>query len=213
MWSNGGTVRVPAYRTSRVWKIGSGDCFVAHFANAWMHERRSPGEAASIASKATAYYCETQGFPTRELLLDFERPEVMVSDAYVRGAVPEIYLAGPFFNLPQRWLIEQARTNLREVGLKVFSPFHAVGLGSANDVVQKDLQAIHESNLMFAIVDGMDPGTVYEIGYARALGKPVIVYSQSEAEENVKMMVGSGCVMCDNYATAIYSALWEAAKI
>jgi sugar/nucleoside kinase (ribokinase family) len=64
VWTNTGTSQVPAFRTNRVWKIGSGDCFVAHFANAWMHEQLTPAAAAEKASKATAYYCETQGFAT-----------------------------------------------------------------------------------------------------------------------------------------------------
>lgn len=127
VWSNGKTTQVPAYRTNRVWKIGSGDCFVAHFAQAWMHDGVTPTAAAHAASKATAYYCLTQGFPTRALLNQFSVPEVQLSDRYVRGHIPKVYLAGPFFTLAQRWMIEQARTNLREIGMSVFSPFHDVG--------------------------------------------------------------------------------------
>jgi nucleoside 2-deoxyribosyltransferase len=81
-----------------------------------------------------------------------------------------VYLAGPFFDLAQVWLIEQARANLREMGLEVFSPYHDIGLGSANDVVAKDLEGIDASHLVFAIADGLDPGTLYEIGYARTKG-------------------------------------------
>lgn len=213
VWSKDTATQIPAFRTSRVWKIGSGDCFVAHFAHAWMYEKLSPTEAALAASKATAYYCETQGFPTKDLLKEFLAPEVILSQNYLKGRMPNVYLAGPFFTLAQRWMIEQARTNLKEMGMSVFSPFHDVGHGSADDVVEKDIQGIKDADVLFAVGDGMDAGTLYEIGYARALGKPVVMYCENESEEDKKMMSGSDCVICKDYTTAIYTTLWEAAKL
>lgn len=212
VWTPAKSARVPAYRTSHVWKIGSGDCFVAHFANGWMHDGQPPIEAAAQASLATAYYCEHRAFATRGQLASYAPPVVQLSPAFVRGEARQVYLAGPFFDLAQLWLVEEALHDLAEFGLKVFSPYHHVGLGSFDDVVLKDLDGIRDSDLVFAITDGLDAGTLYEIGYARALGKPVIVYSERHAGENLKMMEGSGCLMCDNYATAIYSAVWEAGK-
>ena len=213
VWTLAESARVPAHRTSHVWKIGSGDCFVAHFANAWMHDGKSPVEAAAQASLATAYYCEHRAFATREQLVSYAPPVVQLSPAFLCGEPRQVYLAGPFFDLAQLWLVEEALHDLAEVGLKVFSPYHRVGIGSFDDVVPKDLDGIRDSDLVFAITDGLDAGTLYEIGYARAIGKPVIVYSERHAGENLRMMEGSGCVMCDNYATAIYSALWEAVRI
>lgn len=66
---------------------------------------------------------------------------------------------------------------------------------------------------MFAVGDGMDAGTLYEIGFARAINKPVVMYCENESEEDKKMMNGSNCVICKDYTTAIYAALWEAAKL
>jgi len=123
-----------------------------------------------------------------------------------------VYLAGPFFTLNQLWLVKQARTDLRSLGLEVFSPIHDVGGGSPEAVVQPDLAAIKGADILFAIVDGLDPGTVYEIGYARSQGKPVVVYSENETNEDLKMMIGDGCIMQSDYATAIYHTVWEAAK-
>lgn len=213
VWTPSGVAQVPAYRTKSVWKIGSGDCFVAHFANAWMNDGLSPADAATVASRATAYYCETRGLPTRDAIANFVAEPVALSAGYLAGQQRTIYLAGPFFDLMQIWMVEQARGHLREMGLKVFSPYHDVGLGSAEDVVGKDLEAIHASDLVFAITDGLDTGTIYEIGYARALGKPVVVYSERHRGENLKMMEGSDCILCADYTTAIYCALWEAVKL
>ena len=213
VWTPTRVGHVPAYRSSSVWKIGSGDCFVAYFAHAWMVERLSPIDAAEKASRATAYYCETQGLPTGIDLAKFELAPVRVSPAFMDGTQRQVYLAGPFFDLMQVGMIEQVRAQLSAIGLKVFSPYHDIGRGTADDVVDKDLDAIRKSDVLLAIVDGLDAGTIFEIGYARALGKPVVVYSERHDEESLKMMKGSGCVLCKNYATAIYSTLWEAAGI
>jgi len=213
VWTASGTSQVPAFRTSRVWKIGSGDCFVAHFANAWMHEGRTPTEAADIASRATALYCKTQGFPTHADIAQEAFVPVAPSKHYYAGVRRQVYLAGPFFDLAQVWMVQQARANLRELGLRVFSPYHDIGLGSAADVVEKDLEAIHNSDLVLALTDGLDSGTIYEIGYARALDKPVVVYSERHKDESLKMMEGSGCIICTDYTTALYSTLWEAVKL
>lgn len=213
VWTSAGTTQIPAFRTNRVWKIGSGDCFVAHFANAWMHDGKTPAEAAEIASRATAYYCDTQGFPTAEVLRKQSYPAVQLSSAHLQGVRRQVYLAGPFFDLAQVWMVQQTSVNLQNMGLRVFSPYHDIGFGSAMDVVAKDLKGIEASDLVLAIADGLDAGTVYEIGYARALNKPVIVYSERHKGESLKMMEGSGCTVCVDYTTALYATLWEAVKI
>lgn len=213
VWTAQGAVQVPAYRTDNVWKIGSGDCFVAHFAHGWMHDELAPADAARAASLATAFYCAEQRLPTRDELASCTFPPIAVAQDYASGQRPQVYLAGPFFDMAQVWMVEQARATLKALGLKVFSPYHDIGLGSADDVVEKDLQGVRDSDMLFAIADGLDAGTIYEIGYARAIGKPVVVYSERLTEENLKMMQGSGCIICTNYTTAMYSALWEAAKL
>lgn len=205
-------VQIPAFQTDQVWKIGSGDNFVALFGYFWMEKHLSAAESALLASKATAYYCTCKGFVTPKRLAEFSSPEIKLSDRYLNGYQPVIYLAGPFFTLAELWLIEQARDNLNEMGLKVFSPYHDVGRGSADDVVALDLKGIRDCDVVLAIGDGLDPGTIYEVGYARAIDKPVIFYSENESSENKKMMLGSGCTICDDYVTSIYKTLWAAAE-
>ncbi|MGO1660120.1 MAG: PfkB family carbohydrate kinase [Marinobacter sp.] len=213
VYDKGACSTVPAYRTTHVWKIGSGDTFAAHFAYAWMEEGRSPQEAASIASRATAFYCESRGYPSRKLLDRFDPKPLCASECYRSGYQPRVYLAGPFFTLAQLWMIHEARKDLSDMGLSVFSPYHDVGCGSADDVVEKDLQGIRDCDLIFAIGDGLDAGTIYEIGFARALGKPVVLYSENESTEDKKMMAGSACRISDDYVSAIYQAVWEAAAL
>jgi nucleoside 2-deoxyribosyltransferase len=110
-------------------------------------------------------------------------------------------------------MIEEARAALTNLGLKVFSPYHDIGHGSADDVVSKDLQAIQTADLVFAVADGLDSGTIYEIGYARSRDKPVIMYCENEAPEALKMMQGSGCLVCDDFVSAVYKSFWVAAAL
>ncbi|MCQ4313906.1 PfkB family carbohydrate kinase [Pseudomonas stutzeri] len=213
VYDNGTISRVPAYRTERVWKIGSGDTFAAHFALGWMDNRLSAHEAASTASVATAFYCETQGFPDKILFAGFKPKALQPSERYCNGYVPKVYLAGPFFTLAELWMVGQARRDLIDMGLDVFSPYHDVGLGTAEDVVEKDLEGVRDCDVLFAIGDGLDSGTIYEIGYARALNKPVVFYAENESDQDKKMMKGSDCRITDDYVSAVYQMVWEAVEL
>ncbi|WP_382161545.1 PfkB family carbohydrate kinase [Hydrogenophaga sp. ANAO-22] len=201
---------VPAFETETVWKIGSGDVFAAHFALNWAAHGHSATDSAYRASLATAVYCDGRGFPEQSTLDVFPAMPIRASARWMAGRQPRIYLASPIFTLGQLWLVEQVRENLRMFGLEVFSPFHDVGYGSADDVVQLDLEGIHNSDLVYAVADGMDSGTIYEVGYARAQGKPVVVYCENESSEDLKMLEGSSCVLCKDYVSSIYRALWTA---
>ena len=210
--SSGGKL-IPAFRTDHVWKIGSGDTFVAIFGYFWMEKNVDPALAAELASKATAYYCQNMGFPTESQLANFNPDPIIPSQRYLDGFKPNVYLAGPFFSLAQLWLIDEAKKNLKEMGLVVFSPYHDVGKGSASDVVHQDIAGINNCDIMLAIGDGLDSGTMYEIGYARAKGKPVILYSENETSDNRKMMEGTNCILCNDYVTSIYKCLWTAVTL
>ena len=213
VYDNGVISSVPAYRTEHVWKIGSGDTFAAHFALGWLDNGLSAHEAASIASVATAFYCETQGFPDRTLLAGFKPKALQPSERYRNGYAPKVYLAGPFFTLAQLWMVGQARRDLIDMGLDVFSPYHDVGLGNAEEVVEKDLEGVRDCDVLFAIGDSLDSGTIYEIGYARALNKPVVFYAENESDQDKKMMEGSDCRITDDYVSAVYQMVWEAVEL
>lgn len=213
VWHNGKATQVPAYETTNVWKVGSGDQFAANFAYAWMEEGRGPVEAAERASRATAFYCQHLGFPTATELDSYKPDPILVSDYYKSGGLRKVYLAGPFFTLGELWVVEQARRCLLDMGLEVFSPYHDVGPGDAAEVVPKDIEGIRNCDLLLAIMDGTDAGTVFEVGFAHREGMPVIIYAENETTENCKMMVGSGCFMRDDFVSALYKTAWVAASL
>ncbi|MFC4872120.1 PfkB family carbohydrate kinase [Negadavirga shengliensis] len=196
--------KIPVYRTNKVWPIGSGDVFSAYFALNWF-EGQDLLKSANLASMATALYCNSKDLSIYNKLNSFSFPELIVQE------VPngQIYLAGPFFTFSERWLINEIWNILKGLGLKVFSPFHDVGHGKANDVVVKDLEGLDESEIVFAVIDGLDSGTLFEVGYAVSQGKKVIAFVQNEGEESLKMLEGSGCIIEKDLTTAIYKTYWS----
>jgi hypothetical protein len=203
---------IRAFPTDYVWKIGSGDVFSAAFAQAWLMEGASPLQAAWFASRWAAEYVRTRREKLNGAELKILRKEAS-AEAKVRSRPvmnpKPVYLAGPFFNTAQMWLIEEARSALIEAGVQVFSPIHDIGEGPAHEVAPADLQAIDQSGLVLALLDGLDAGTLFEIGYARARGIPVVGIAECADEPQLTMLVGSGCVIRDDLSSGIYEACWQ----
>lgn len=195
---------VPVYRTDRVWKLGSGDVFSATFAALWGCQGVDPLEAADLASRATATYCDTRSLPSPSVAELHAMP-----NPAVRPGSGTVYLAGPFFDIAQRWLIEEARSLLLDMGVSVFSPVHEVGPGPAEVVGPEDIRGLEASDAVFAILNGLDPGTVFEVGYAVNRGIPVVALAQNVKEEDLKMIVGLGCEVVDDFASALYRVIWR----
>ena len=212
VFENGQVQSVPAFETHSVWPIGSGDVFAAVFALLWGVERQTSVMAAKTASYAAAEYVETRVLPIglKTFRTDSKRKELNPQQRQLGDGDYDVYLAGPFFNMSQLWLINEARSALRGLGLKVFSPYHDVGIGQGKDVAPKDIEALLKSRAVFAVIDGGDTGTIFETGYARAHAKPVIALSQSTPEEPLKMISGTGCEVVSDFVSAIYRVAWAA---
>lgn len=210
--ASGQTETIPVYGTNSVFPIGSGDVFSAVYAAMWASHKIDPVRSASFASLATAYYCSTRStvIPRTEDEIRAALPELRPLGHASAVKMPRCYLAGPFFTMGQRWLVEEARMALTSQGLEVFSPFHEVGLGHANDVVPKDLAAIEGSDIVFGIVDGLDSGTLFEIGYARSRNIPVVAFAEREEGQDLKLLQGSGCRVESDFTTAVYRTNWTA---
>lgn len=198
---------VPAFRTDGVFPIGSGDVFSAAFAKSWLEDGEPPENAAHFASRAAALYCGSKAFASAAAIA---KAPLVALEYLAPRQHKQVYLAGPFFNAGQRWLIEQARSSLLDCGIKVFSPLHDVGRGVAAEVYGPDIEGLKTSSVMLACLDGLDPGTLYEIGYAHALGLQVVVLVGAEREEDLKMIQGGGSLIVDDFTTAVYLAAWAA---
>ncbi|WP_417447820.1 PfkB family carbohydrate kinase [Idiomarina abyssalis] len=198
--------QVPAFKTESVYLIGSGDVFAAAFAKS-LFDGLSPVEAATKASQTTAYYCQEVSYPSKDQREQFVSPltQHRLSDA-LEGRV---YIAGPFFNIAQLWLIEQAKRFFDSSGLDSFSPYHELGHGPASVVAEKDLDGLKSCNIVFACIDGCDSGTLFELGYATSLGLPIVAYGETVTEEQLKMLEGTGAYIYEDFATALYNVTWQ----
>ena len=194
---------VPVYKTDFVWSIGSGDVFTAVFGYYWMIEGLDPFQSAMKASIGAASYCNSKRLDGLKHNIE-NCPFVPIQP----GDHGKVYLAGPFFTMAQRTFIDECYRALKGIGLDVFSPFHDVGIGEAKEVVPKDIEALDECKVVYAVLDGMDPGTVFEVGYAVALQKKVVLHAQNEHPTHLQMMVGTGCSIEKDFVTSIYKTYW-----
>jgi hypothetical protein len=191
---------VGPHPTEEVWPIGSGDVFAAGFAWAWGQEGAGPVEAARAGSMAAAHWSATQRLNLPASAFK-ESPSFELPPQEGR-----VYLAGPFFNVAERWLIDLVNESMRSLGGFVFSPLHDVGPG--HDIAAQDIAGLEDSNAVLALLDHSDPGTVFEVGWARKLGIPVIALAQKPDPEAMKMLEGTGVVVLDKLSSAVYRALW-----
>jgi hypothetical protein len=196
--------QVPAYQANAVDKIGSGDVFSATFAHFWGEQGQDAIAAAALASRYTAGYVEDRLLP-----LPITAPEKPPIKPLMKK--PKIYLGGPFFTTPQLWMIEEARSGLFSLGADVFSPMHDVGFGPDDIVARRDLAGLDACDAMLALLSDSDPGTLFEVGHARAMGKPVVALVECPRKQDSTMLVGTDCDVVDDLATALYRVVWAVA--
>ncbi|MEY8748897.1 nucleoside 2-deoxyribosyltransferase [Alkalicoccobacillus gibsonii] len=110
------------------------------------------------------------------------------------NAPQKVYLASGWFNEEQERRVAKAEKVLRGLGLDVFSPREhqapELEYGSVEwrqVTFDNDIDHIDWADFLFAIYDEEDAGTMMEIGYAYATGKPVLVYH--EGHDIVNLMI------------------------
>lgn len=200
---SGGAHYVPAFPSKNVFKIGSGDVFSAAFAKFWALDGESAIDAAENASRCTSIYCNSKSLDAISLYKE------SILTPIKKKKTPSIYLAGPFFSLGQRFLVEEARRSLLSLGLNVFSPLHDVGTDEPPDVIaREDLRGLENCTAVLALISDLDPGTIFEIGFARARKIPVVAYGEGIKNEHLTMLIGSDCICSEDFCSALYNAVW-----
>lgn len=196
---------IPLFKTPKVFSIGSGDIFTGYFSHEWFRGK-SLYESALAASKAVACYSAKKGnikdIPND--MLNFR-----YSSLNIKGK-GKVYLAGPFFNFSQRWLVDEFYHALKGEFMDVFSPLHNVGIGNAEEVTSDDIKGLNDSKVVLALMDGLDSGTLFEVGYAVAKNKKIVAYVENESEESLQMFKGTYCDIENDFTTAIYKTCWYA---
>lgn len=194
---------IPCYNSGNVFSIGSGDVFTSIFSCYWASKNVDPFLAAEYASRAVSHYCSTRD-------LNFSDEGWMSKGSPVYPIQGKVYLAGPFFDVSQRWLVEDLYNAFKHHDIDVFSPLHHVGFSNSfKNVALLDLQGLDESDVVFAILNGHDVGTIFEIGYAVAKCKKVVVFYQGNINsDDLTMINESGCLLFSDLTTAFYNTVW-----
>jgi nucleoside 2-deoxyribosyltransferase len=96
--------------------------------------------------------------------------------------VTKVYFAAPLFNPAEREFNRMMTSQLEEMHYEVYLPQRDGGLVSKDAtkdaVYEKDIQALKDCDVLLAVMSGeaIDPGVAFEIGYATALGKHVLLH-------------------------------------
>jgi nucleoside 2-deoxyribosyltransferase len=163
----------------------------------------SPVQAAQNASKCASLYCDSRSIDSIAL---FNESNIAPRECRRR---PIVYLAGPFFSLAQRFLIEETRAGLLKLGAEVFSPMHEVGFDLPVETIAKeDLRGLERCSVVLALITDLDPGTIFEIGFARAKNIPVVTFGEGVKEEHLTMLIGTECMYSQDFCSALYNAVW-----
>lgn len=197
---------VPAFITKNVFKIGSGDIFTTSFGYYWLEKKLNIKDAALCASKATALFCDKKILKIEEIInSNFDYNEF--TNRSLKNK--QVYIASPIFSLSDLIFVEKIRNTFLDFGVKVFSPFHDVGLGNDVGVAWADLNALNESDIIFSVADNNDSGTLVELGYGMAKNKKIICYHRTCDDKELLMLRPSGFKVFNNLTSAIYNTIWE----
>ncbi|KTW06587.1 PfkB family carbohydrate kinase, partial [Sphingomonas sanguinis] len=177
---------VPAFRSERVFKIGTGDVFSASFAHHWGVERRAPEAAARAASLSVAQYASFGSFDVAPS--SSEPPEV--------GGRPlgQVVVIGATDAIGSRYVLEEAVFRLRELGVDA--------LASSPSLDAKNAAAT------LILADGMTAQAVAESLDAACSGSPVVVLRESATAAALPM--GAALDVTDDFTTALYRVAWAA---
>jgi len=183
---------IPAFEAAARSVIGSGDTFAgalaARLANGGeLYDAAYTGAAAASLVIERPSNIPPQAFPRAVASVRQSRPRRFVNPVTLENRV--VYLAGPWFSAAESMLVSELERALSNLGMAVVSPRRDIGeLGPQStdsqvlDVGRLDYEAIDSCDLLVALLDGNDPGTLMEVGYAAKAQIPTIVLvSQPDA--------------------------------
>ena len=93
----------------------------------------------------------------------------------------KVFLAAPLFSEAERDFNSKVAKKLRDEGFQVWlaqeSPFIHEGTSKEKQkIYEEDISALKACDIVVAVLDGVevDSGVAFEMGYAAAIGKPVM---------------------------------------
>lgn len=121
-----------------------------------------------------------------------------------------IYLAAPLFSEAEKWFNVQLYEILTEGLYEVYLPqeigddTHCRDTDAHARIFKSHMEALHAVDAVVAVIDGSDAdsGTSWEMGYASALGKPVVAirtdFRMAGHHERVNLMLEQSSVVVNS---------------
>jgi nucleoside 2-deoxyribosyltransferase len=193
-------ISTPAHVTPVVHSVGVGDCFdVAVVVLSEKNDRRTAlGYASMIAAEygRTSYPDNFRTGVERHLALFPEDIADLqgISLPWEERRSINVYLAAPDFDYVDRGAIDAVVSALDYHNFRPRRPIQENGQATHEDsrarrreMCHADLSLLDECQLVVAVLPFDDPGTLIEIGWAAALGRPVIVYDADKRARNIML--------------------------
>jgi len=134
--------------------------------------------------------------------------------------IKSLYFASPFFTPEQVEREERLKAKLRELGFEVWSPKEMCHLNKnatiseQTEVFNGNLSAMDKVDGVFVVTDGKDIGTIWEAGYAYALGKPIIYYCETLGKNVFNVMLArSGKLVITNFDEIQFNTISAADEV
>lgn len=190
----GAMMEIPAYRSDRVFKIGTGDVFSSIFALEWAERKLPPALAAELASRSVAAYCSSGVLPLPTGAAASREPIVLKRS-------PVVLLEGSTNTIGRRYVMEEARCSLAELGADVVCP-----------VLDSTLAASHPSiSAALVIADESRAALRSRVQRMNKAGIPVVVLDEFHSRTATgRTRARPHLRITDDFASAIYFALWAA---
>ena len=184
---------IPAPITKLTHSVGVGDCYNLAFIS--QVQNSDYNLAGKYASKIASIYgqCTTSN-EFKSKVNDLTQDDFQIegiSLPWEKRKEIQIYIAAPDFKNIDTAMIDSICSKLEYHNFKTVRPIKLLGeIGSETsqkqkrEIIKNDIKLIKDSKLIIAIILYKDEGTIAEIGYASALGKPVIVYDPLKLIDN-----------------------------
>ncbi|WP_052947407.1 PfkB family carbohydrate kinase [Aneurinibacillus tyrosinisolvens] len=197
-------IDVLSYEAAPICPVGAGDCFNVVYLSELMNGADIQ-TSLDMASYVSAKIIEHE-FPAPSFLERDKNIQEWKSGQRKRKdrLSPRIYLAAPFFSDSELHWVEFICAQLEQEQFQVFSPSRDAGIineytsmGERKEVFLRDISEIENCDIVVALTDNDDQGTLWEIGYAYALGKPVYCL-QTSIIKGVNNMLSHSSVVVRN---------------
>lgn len=190
----GGTIsHVPAFRTRKVFKIGSGDIFSAAFAYAWMACGMTAHGAAHFASSNAARYVES-----RNLNIHTELPELdpVTSDP----SAMKIAVVSDQETMLDHWLASEAHTALHSLGVRDVRFVEQFERKRLADILS-------EMDAIVALPRSPSGMAIEAVTLGRDRSKPTHVFDDQRLPDLIHLV--SSERIYDDFAGCLYNSIWQ----